>query len=157
MKAFSLIELLLVVALLGILAMVVFPNFTNLKQHSKTAEAKTSLASLYRKEQSYFFVNGEYSDDLDVIGFHFEPNFYLIGFGANSSSDPNRQIYRGPADAKTPLHTQCKLSLTPPGFKAGSSNDEGLINFRINHKGCLRELKAGTNNCTKAVSPKVCL
>ena len=157
MRAFSLIELLLVVVLLGILAAIVFPNFHSLTQNSKTAEAKTALAALYRKEQSYFFVNGEYSTNLDKIGFYFEPNFYLIGFSENSDpSDPSAQIHRGPAGV-TPLHRQCKILLTPLGFRAGSSNDEDLTNFRINHKGCLRELKEGSNNCDRPVAPKVCI
>ena len=153
MKAFSLIELLIVIALLGILAVVIIPNFTNLKQNSKTVEAKTALAGLFRKEQSYFFANGEYTDDLDEIGFNFEPNFYLIGFG--ESSGTGIKIYKGPSSITSPLSKNCKL--TAVGFKAGSSNDEKLTNFRINHKGCLRELVTGTNNCNRAVSPKVCL
>ena len=154
MKAFSLIELLIVIALMGILAVIVIPNFTYLKGHSKTAEAKTALASLFRSEQSYFFTNGEYSDDLDEINFHFKPSFYLIGFGKTLSSDSSIKIYRGSGVTKA-LHKTC--SLTATGFKAGSSNDEQLTNFRINHKGCLRELVKGTNNCNRAINPKVCL
>ena len=154
MRAFSLIELLIVIALMGILAAIVIPSFTYLKDHSKTAEAKTALASLFRSEQSYFFANGEYSDNLDEINFHFEPSFYLIGFGKTSSSDPSIQIYRGYGVTQA-LHKNCSLNVA--GFQAGSSNDEKLTNFTVNHKGCLRELIKGTNNCNRAVSPKVCL
>ena len=155
MKAFSLIELMLIIALLGILALVVIPNFTSLKQKSKTVEAKTALVSLFRKEQSYFFTNAEYSDDLDEIGFNFDLYFYLVGFGKSSGSSSHIQIYRGPTGVTTPVHKSCRLKAV--GFKAGSSNDEKITNFTINHKGCLRELKAGTNSCNQPVKPEVCL
>ena len=151
MKGFSLIELLVVILLLGILATIVFPNFTSLKDHSKTVEAKTALASLARSEQSYFFANGEYSDDLEKIDFNFEPSFYRIGFASSSG----KKTYRGPSGVRTSVHQNCRL--TSNGFKAGSSNDESLTNFTIEQKGCLRELTKGSHDCNRPIEPKKCL
>ena len=145
----------IVISLLGILSVIVIPNFTNLKDHSKTAEAKSALASLARNEQSYFFINGEYSDDLNEINFHFEPSFYRVGFGKTNKSDPDKQIYRGPAGVKTSLSENCYL--TPNLFDAGSSNDMNISNFTINELGCLRELKKGEKSCSQPKTPKVCL
>ncbi|MCY4320875.1 MAG: prepilin-type N-terminal cleavage/methylation domain-containing protein [Bdellovibrionaceae bacterium] len=161
MKAFSLIELLVVISIMGILALVVFPNFTSLKQGSKSAEAKTGLASLARSEQAYFFKTGEYTDDLDELGFYFEPSFYVIGFGKTNTSPPPN-IYRGPNEIArvAPISDDCELKLSKDKFFASSSNNEKLTNFRITERGCLRQFKDFQIKCqddNAIVSPRVCL
>lgn len=156
MKAFSFIELLIVIAILGILATIVVPSFTNLKKNSQTAEAKTALASLVRREQAYFFTHAEYTDDLDAIDFHFESTFYLIGFGQQTSLTPNIKIHRGSPSISVPLSKKCVLDSNRSKFVVGSSNDEDLNNFSINHRGCLQKEtcdkysynpKSATNSC----------
>ncbi len=57
-KGFTLIELMIVVAIIGILAAIAIPNFLKFQAKSKQSEAKTNLKAIYTAETSYF---GEYS------------------------------------------------------------------------------------------------
>ena len=53
-KGFTLIELMIVVAIIGILAAIAIPNFLRFQAKSKQSEAKTNLGGIFTAEISYF-------------------------------------------------------------------------------------------------------
>ena len=53
-KGFTLIELMIVVAIIGILAAIAIPNFLKFQAKSKQSEAKTNLKAIFTAETSYF-------------------------------------------------------------------------------------------------------
>ncbi len=53
-KGFTLIELMIVVAIIGILAAIAIPNFLKFQAKSKQSEAKTNLKGVYTAETAYF-------------------------------------------------------------------------------------------------------
>jgi len=61
-KGFTLIELMIVVAIIGILAAIAIPNFLQFQLRSKTGEAKTNLAAIRTAEEGYFAEFGSYVD-----------------------------------------------------------------------------------------------
>jgi len=57
---FTLIELMIVVAIIGILAAIAIPNFLRFQLKAKTSEGKTNLAAIRTAEESYFAEFGAY-------------------------------------------------------------------------------------------------
>ncbi len=79
-KGFTLIELMIVVAIIGILAAIAIPNFLRYQAKSRQTEAKTNLGGIFVAEVSYYGEQARYSDFSD------------IGFALAGSS--NRYSYR---------------------------------------------------------------
>ena len=52
-KGFTLIELMIVVAIIGILAAIAIPNFVNYQKRAKTSEARTNLGAIRTSEEAY--------------------------------------------------------------------------------------------------------
>jgi type IV pilus assembly protein PilA len=60
-KAFTLIELMIVVAIIGILAAIAVPNFLKFQCKAKTSEARTNLKALYVAQESFQAENDVYT------------------------------------------------------------------------------------------------
>ena len=60
-SGFTLIELMIVVAILGILAAIAIPNFLMFQLRSKTGEAKINLAGVRTAQEGYFAEFGRYA------------------------------------------------------------------------------------------------
>ena len=61
-KGFTLIELMIVVAIIGILAAIAIPNFLKFQAKSKQSEAKSNLGAVFTGELAYFGEQNKYGD-----------------------------------------------------------------------------------------------
>ncbi len=68
-QGFSLTELMVVLVIIGILALLAIPRFTNVATKAKTTEAKTMLKQVHTLQSSYHFEYDMYSESLPNIGF----------------------------------------------------------------------------------------
>ncbi|RKI07022.1 prepilin-type N-terminal cleavage/methylation domain-containing protein [Corallococcus sp. AB030] len=66
---FTLIELMIVVAIIGILAAIAIPNFMRFQAKSKQSEAKTNLKALYTAQKAYFGEKDTYLVNFKKLGF----------------------------------------------------------------------------------------
>jgi type IV pilus assembly protein PilA len=60
MKGFTLVELMIVVAIIGILSAIAIPNFMKFQAKSKQSEAKTNLKAAYSAETTFLGANDQY-------------------------------------------------------------------------------------------------
>lgn len=69
LKAFTLMELLVVLVIIGIIIMVALPNLMPLISKAKSTEAQAQLEHVYTLQKGYFYMHSKYSTDFKEIGF----------------------------------------------------------------------------------------
>lgn len=69
LKAFTMFELLIAMAIIGILSALAMPKFLPLISKAKATEAKVQLRHVLMLEKNYFYINSKYSNNLAEIGF----------------------------------------------------------------------------------------
>lgn len=80
-QGFTLVELMVVVAIIGILSAVAVPNFKKYQAKSKQSEAKIQLAAVYSSEVAANADYDTYGTCLTLLGYETPPRgYYLIGF-----------------------------------------------------------------------------
>ena len=83
--AFTLVELLIVVVVLGILAAIAIPKFNATKGKGYAASVKTDLRNLATAEESFFYSNGHYTTVLDSVPFKGSPGVVITIQEASNS------------------------------------------------------------------------
>ncbi|MBD3273190.1 prepilin-type N-terminal cleavage/methylation domain-containing protein [Candidatus Dependentiae bacterium] len=85
-SGFTIIELMIVVAIIAFLATVSVPKYFKYHAKAKQAEVAMNLASLHTAQQAYFAENGTYSKVLngpDGIGWQPQGNNFYYTYGFN--------------------------------------------------------------------------
>ena len=84
---FTLVELMVVVAIIGILSAIAVPNFKKYQAKSKQSEAKIQLAAIYNSEVGAQSDYDTYATCLMRMGYEQSPRgYYIVGFSAGVSS-----------------------------------------------------------------------
>lgn len=84
---FTLVELMIVVAIIGILASIAIPNYAKYQAKARQSEVKIQLSALYTAEQGYVVESSTYTMCLRQIGFAptAANNYYSTGFPESST------------------------------------------------------------------------
>ena len=92
-KGFTLIELMIVVAIIGILAAIAIPNYLSYTCKAKQSEAKSSLGAIATCEEAYLaeydtYKNAADADALAVVGFKIKgsPRYTYTVSGASATA-----------------------------------------------------------------------
>ena len=86
LKGFTLIELMIVVAIVGILAAIAIPTFARFQARAKQAEVKTTLKALFTAQKSYFGEKDRYVTDGSLLGWAPEQgNRYRYDLGGSTA------------------------------------------------------------------------
>lgn len=68
-KAFNLQELMVVLAIIGILILIALPSLMPLIAKAKSIEAQVQLKHIYSIERTHFYMYSKYSADFNELGF----------------------------------------------------------------------------------------
>ena len=97
-RGFTLIELMIVVAIIGILAALAIPNFIRFQARSKQSEAKANLKSLFTAQRSWYQEHDGYDQMIHKIGFNPERgNRYAYFNGSNTKLEDRSKAPAGVA------------------------------------------------------------
>ena len=123
-KGFTLIELMIAVAILGIIASIAIPSYFEHVKRTARTEAITSLLDAANKQEQYFVDNREYTSTIADLGVSTttESNFYTISVKVDN--DAGTFTFKATPKSGPPLQdTECKtLSISDTGLKTSTGS-----------------------------------
>jgi type IV pilus assembly protein PilA len=100
-KGFTLIELMIVVAIIGILAAIAIPNFMTYQCKAKQSEAKSILGALRTAQEAYYAEHSIYAADTGEL--HFDTKGggdYSFSFEATPNTTTYTAVANGTINGK---------------------------------------------------------
>ncbi|MGB5251868.1 MAG: type IV pilin protein [Sedimenticolaceae bacterium] len=133
-RGLTLIELMVVVAVLAILSAVAYPLYTNQVQKSRRADAKVALQTIALAQERFYTINGSYTDVLSTLqvsvniqGGDSDEGYYAVSVAHVGGDD---QTFIATADAAGP-----------------QTDDTDCAQFTVNHQGAKTATDGGGTNC----------
>ena len=75
MQGITLIELMIVVVIIGVLAVIAYPNYREFVSRAKRNEAKAALLQIATNQERFYLQNNEYTCEMRRLGFSADANF----------------------------------------------------------------------------------
>lgn len=123
-SGFSLIELMIVVAIIAFLALVSVPSFMRFLAKAKRTEAYMNLGSLYAAQKAYWAEHGTYTDKLSgphSLGWKPE------GYHGGGKDENFYYSYGFASGAEGQSHFTGKLETSPSHLNAGRADKNSFI------------------------------
>ncbi|WP_257266801.1 type IV pilin protein [Endozoicomonas sp. ONNA2] len=116
-KGFSLPELIIVVAIIGLLAGIVYPTYSQYMYEVRRSDAWAALTAAVAAQERWYSVNHSYTDSMDSIGGSRSPEgYYTLSVEADTVS----------------------FILTATALGSGvQASDSGCTQFTVDHLGVL--------------------
>lgn len=100
-KGFTLLEVLIVIIIMGVLAGLAIPRFSNTIEQSRAMEALSTLGELRQSLQRCYFVKGSYNSCLDETADPENNDNLCPGCDVENPNDPARRLFNYTAEDNT--------------------------------------------------------
>ena len=132
-SGFTLIEIMITVAILAIVAAVAIPSYTSYVDRGKRAEARTALLDIAARQERYYSNNRQYANALSKLrmsGAKSENGYYTLSVALGASgtaSGSNTQTFRATATPAGWTDDKCgDLGIDETGAKTQTLGDRAL-------------------------------
>lgn len=136
-RGFTLIELMIAVAVVGILAAIAYPSYQQYVERTRRGDAIASLMSLAQAQERHMARCGEYAESITA-----DPTCVDEGLG-RATTISEEGFYTLVLNASAASYT---LTATPTGAQA---NDDQCSQFSLTHQGQRGAQDAGGGNTTE--------
>ncbi len=117
-KGFTLIELMIVVAIMGILAAIGIPQYRGYADNSRTTTVKNNVRNIYMQQQEYYQKNNAY---------------YVSGATCTDSATAiNTNLFNGKTILVNDKFTYCITQTTVDDFIARATEISGSRTYTVN-------------------------
>jgi len=122
-KGFSLVELMIVLAIIGLLSAIAYPSYDSYMKKSRRSDAKVALQAMADKQERFYLQNNTYTTNTaSVGGTGTEENYYVLSIDSadvNAFALTATAVAGGPQAADTTTNSgDCTvIKLTSAGAK----------------------------------------
>ena len=134
-NGFSLIELMVVIAIIGILAGIAYPSYTDSVRKSRRAEAKEALLAAAGRQERYYLQQNKYvitsADIASVANTTTENGYYAISVASCSGAS----------------ETCFKMTATAAGAQVSDTDCKTFTIDNVGNKGATNSSDVAVTNC----------
>lgn len=125
-RGFTLLELMITVAIVGILAAIAFPSYQQQIIKSHRTDGKTKLLEVAQRQERYYTDNNTYATSLTLLGYSSSPvnsdnGYYSIAAAAGTSGIASSYVLTATRLGSQTKDTTCgNLTLSNTGVKSAT-------------------------------------
>ena len=138
-RGFTLIELMIVVAIVGIIAAIAYPSYQDYLTKTKRSVATATLLQVSGRQEQFYTENRQYADDLTALMYPGNP-FYVDPNTTIAAADAAGMIYR--IEVRRPTVSTYTLSASPVHQQASADTKCGTLT--LDNRGTKTESGTGS-------------